>query len=58
MRAAGAAVNVRALGLIQESAFDWVAVELLNAGAVGQVASSLIVAARAVSEQAHKPEHW
>jgi hypothetical protein len=58
LRAAGAAVNVRTLGLIQESAFDWGAVELLNAGAVGQGASSLIVAAGSVSEQAYKPEHW
>ena len=58
MRAAGAAVNVRALGLIQGSAFDWGAVELLIAGAVGQGASNLIVAAGPVSEQAYKPEHW
>jgi len=58
VRAAGAAVNARALGLIQESAFDWGAVELLIAGAVGQGASAPIVAAGAVSEQVHKPEHW
>jgi hypothetical protein len=58
LRAAGAAVNVRALGLIRESTFDWGAVELLIAGAVGQGASNLIVTAASVSEQAYKPEHW